>query len=337
MRRIQSYVINLFAATLLAVAAQPASAAAPTIKDGGGLFGPAAITEGNRLIGEAYLGTQPHKDVAVETVAALAPGATVEQAAEAAFSRERLDGLLIYIVKAPHKLAVAVGRRTQERFTGKDQVREAMLARFRSGDYDGGLISGLKLARQGLLDAFPSGVRPSASVHSPSRSPMVAPRRSNAMEEAGGFSWWPVILIGTGIVIVIMLIRRRSGSSSAMTTMGGAGGTSWNQPPGGVPGGGGAFGGNGGGFGRSLLGGAIGAIGGNWLYDRLRGDGGGGHAYGGTERGYDRGGAGEGGGLPAGDDGDVGSVSSGSWDDSGGGSDFDAGGGDSGGDSGGDW
>jgi uncharacterized protein len=221
---------------------------------------------------------------------------------------------------------VTVGKQTEERFAAKDEVRNVVLEGFKRGDYDGGLIAGMNMLKRDLTAEFP------LHVASYPRDARPVPPYEGASYGTHHFGWWSIIALGFGIYFLVRIFSRRGGYGANYS--GGPGATGPGGPAGGGYGGGpmgGGFGGpvsggyGGGGFGRSMLGGILGAVGGNWLYDRFRG---GPSVYGGGLGGADfrRDDAID---VPAGDDGDVGSSSSGSWD--GGGS----GGGDWGGDSGG--
>ena len=132
------------------------TASAPAdVVDAGKFFSPAARKSAEHTIATIRAQTSPAKSVVVRTALKMPSHGTAEAAAERIFRNERLDGVLLYMVKAPHRLVVMVGHHTGERFTGKVRVRDAIVARFKANDYDGGLRAGLDLLAQELPRAFP--------------------------------------------------------------------------------------------------------------------------------------------------------------------------------------
>lgn len=287
-----------------------AHAAAPTVKDRAGLFSAGAEADANQAIERVYLNTAPHKQVVVETVPSLPEGKQADQLAAERFREQSVDGVLLLIVKDPHKLALTVGRSTSERFHDAEAVRGAMLERFRHDDYDGGLKAGLRVVESNLTRDFPvSGGAPAA-----------AWTRKAEPERSSGYSWLWLLLLGGGGLLAFLIWRSRRRGAGASSQFG---------PPVGEYGPGSGVGpvgyaaagsGGGGGWARPLIGGAAGALAGNWLYDRfIRGDHDG-DAHAATGRHHES--------APESDHGEVGSTVGGG----GGGADWDSGGGDIGGD-----
>lgn len=343
-----------------------ARAAAPEVDDKAGFFSEGALRQANQLIGHTYKSTTPHKDIVVETVPQVPGGENADQYATARFSRRTVDGLQVLIVKKPHKVAVSVGRSTQERFgrSQAEEMRRLMISRFRARDFDGGLLEALRYADRELTSAYPymasTRVPGYASQPPPRALPPMVPAYSRPQHQGTGFwgtLFW-IIAIGFVIWVVIALVRAIAGAARGATSM-----SNYGPPPGGMGMGSGmgmgmgqgptyyppAYPGGGGGFGRSLLGGMLGGVAGGWIYDRLfRSDE---PHYHGGDAGYSGGGYAGGAdyrepAAPPSDEGQVGFTVGGSgggddWSGGGdsGGGDYggggDSGGGDSGG--GGDW
>ncbi|MFO0578293.1 MAG: TPM domain-containing protein [Polyangia bacterium] len=300
------------------IAAPALAATAPSVEDRAGLFSTSTVSTANQIVDRIYSNTAPHKQVVVETLATLPRGEQADQLAAQHFQQQRVDGLLILIVKDPHKLAVTVGRHTEERFRDAEAVRGAMLERFRRDDYDGGLLAGLRLVESRLTEQFPLRA---VSAQREVGAPVAAAERS----ASGGRSWMWLLLLGGGGLLAFLIWRSRRGTGSGTqygppvgefrsgTGLGGGFGTGYAAP------------GGGGGWARTLLGGAAGAVAGNWLYDRFaRGD------HDGAAHATSYGGGSGGGGYdaPDSDVGDVGSTLGGS----GSGADWSSGGGDAGSD-----
>lgn len=305
-------------------------AAAPTVADGAKLFSDRAVGDANQAISRIYDHTAPHKQVYIETVPSLPAGKQADALAEQRFSQRDTDGVLVFIVKDPHKLAVTVGRTTQARFHDGEGVRTVMLDRFRKGDYDGGLLAGVRVLESRLVSAFP--VNGAQKVAAP-----VATRGERIERESSSSSWMWILLIGGGGLLALLIWRLRSRATQASSyeaPMGDQGhvyGSSSASRGGPLYAGPGQVvqqGSGGGGWGRAILGGAAGAVAGSWLYDKLaHGDRDNeAHAATHADRDYD---------APNPDHGDVGHTFGGH----GGGDDWSDGGGDIsvGGDGGGDW
>jgi uncharacterized protein len=307
---------------LLMLVASAAHAAAPMVNDEANLFSQSAITEANSAIARIYDHTAPHKQVYVETLPTLPGDKQADTLAEQRFSQHDTDGVLVLIVKDPHKLAVTVGQSTAARFHDGEGVRSVMLARFRHGDYDGGLLAGVRLLESRLTSAFSTNANLNREP-----VPWVGTTRTEREAASTSSSWlWLLLLCGGGL-LALWIWRRRSASQvtpySASSNVYGA-----SSAHGVGPGVGPVT--SGGGWGRSILGGAAGAVAGNWLYDRLFHGNRDGDAYAGTHH-LDRNSEYD---APAPDHGEVGSTFGGN----GGGDDWtDGGGGDSGGGDGGDW
>ena len=251
--------------SLLATAAHAAAPTVPAVDDRAGLFSDSAVKNADQIIKRIHENTNPHKQVFVETLPSLPPGKEADALAAERFRQRNADGLLILMIKAPHKLAVTVGRATGERFHDAAAARNAILERFRQDDYDGGLLAGLHVVESGFRREFTAGAPVSARVRNAESQP----------EPESSSPWLWLLLLGGGGLLAVglwrFLSRRASASSSYQPQFGerglsqGLGGVG----PSHVGYGAGAGGGGGGGWARPVLGGVAGALAGNWLYDRL--------------------------------------------------------------------
>lgn len=255
----------LLSCSLLATAAQAATPTVPAVDDRAGLFSDSAVKNANQIIKRIYENTTPHKQVFVETLPALPAGKEADALSAERFRQHNADGLLILMVKAPHKLAVTVGRATEERFHDAGAARKTMLERFRQDDYDGGLLAGLHVVESGFRREFTAGAPVSARVKNSESQP----------EQAGSSPWLWLLLLGGGGLLAVgvwrFLGRRASASSSYQPQFGerGLGHGLGSAGPSNIGYGAGGVGGGGGGWARPVLGGVAGALAGNWLYDRL--------------------------------------------------------------------
>ena len=315
----------------LAALAAPVTAGAASVRDQANLFSPDAVERA-----EADLNRVERENgvpVTIETIPSL-NGESVEDVSLAHAKRAGSKGIHILIAKKEHKTYDRVSHAYSRAINANRQetIREAFDASFKKGDFDGGLLQGVKTigsvvstARAELPAAAPVPVR-GRGVPMPNRG-----------ANQGGFGLGSLLGIGLLIVGVLFFFRLigslfRGGGGYAPGQMG---------RPGYGPGYGG--GGGGGGFMSSLFGGIGGAMAGNWLYDQFSGRHHGGgmtdsSTYGGGEaapQGDDWSGStgggsdwGGGGGGDAGGGGDWGGGSGGDWG---------GGGGDAGGGGGGDW
>lgn len=243
------------------------AAGAPTVNDRAGLFSRGAVSEANQTLERIYKNTQ--KQVFVETLPSLPAGQQADELAAAQFRERGVDGMLMLVVKDPHKLAITVGRTTQARFHDAEGVRRAMLDRFRHDDYDGGLLAGLRVVEPAFTQEF----RPGAVA--PIRAQRERAAGTAESERSGIGSWaWLLLLGGGGLLAYLFWRQRRSVAMEhgygSPTQAGPLAGPGYHPGVGaggvGYPG---QVGSGGGGIGRSLIGGAAGAVAGSWLYDRF--------------------------------------------------------------------
>ena len=302
------------------------------VQDQAGMFSAGTVASLNERIGA--FNAQTGKEIVVMTVPSLG-GATVESAAETAFSQQSVNGVLIFIARDDrHDIMVPDRAGAQAGWFTPDvlrSIRTTMESQFRSEDYDGGITA----AVDGVLNVYRAHL---GGLRQPNASSAGAPlaRSSNAVA-SGGFHismfWW-IIIIVVGFLILRSIMRGMSAPRYGPGVPPGA--------PGGMPAGGygpgyGGYGGYGGG-GGSFWSGLLGGLGGAWLGNEMFGNRGG--AIGPADAGQTA--TQDGGGGWGGDSGgwqsdagqaDAGGASSGDW--SGGGFGGDSGGGFGGGDFGG--
>lgn len=240
--------------SLCVLLASAAWAAAPRIVDNAKLFSNHAVSEAMGSVERIYRNTSPHKQVDIETLATLPAGKQADELAAERFRVQSLDGVLVLIVKDPHKLAVTVGRGTEARFRDGEAVRSVMLEHFRHGDYDGGLLAGVGLLESRLTSSFAPGAT------SYQRGERAAAGGSNV------WLWLGVLSGGALLAWLIWRLRKRNPDAMAYGPPTGELGRVYGANS---PGPGNVAPAGGGGWGRAILGGAAGALAGNWLYDRF--------------------------------------------------------------------
>jgi uncharacterized membrane protein YgcG len=314
---------GIFAGLIAFVQAAPAFARDAYVDDGAQLFDTATVSSLNREI--ADFNGQTGKEIVVVTVPSL-NGQTPNAAAEDAFAKQQVNGVLFFFAKA-EKQDIVVGDTASRAFFPSgtfENIHDAMRGYLRSGDFDQAISTGVNLA----LDQYRGHQR---------TAPVSYPARTHS--QGGGMSLiWLAIILFAGFIIIRGIFRALSGPRMMPPGVPGAPGA-----PGPMPGPGYGYGGYGGGGG--FFSGLLGGLGGAWLGSELFG---GGRQFGGGDVGQagfgNPGGAGDASGWQA-DPGqaDIGGAGGGSWGDAGGGFDpgggggFGDGGGFGGGDTGGGW
>lgn len=200
-------------------------------------------------------------------------------------------GLYVLISNEPRHLEVGVGealRTNKYSNSERDQVVKSMLAEFRTGQFDKGLVSAVDVYQKQLNGDRSTAAAPvagSAAAKSVAPSdgktsglkrsevqPGVVNKAQDPFKEIGvGDNWWMWIVgavaVFIGFSILMGILRNLFGGGAA-----------------GSPGMGG------GGFGNGLMGGLLGAVAGNWLYDSFsHGSGHSNQAFGGDGSGADSG------------------------------------------------
>jgi uncharacterized protein len=310
--------IGAAAALCFAVAAvaAPVLARDAYVVDDAGLFSSATVSRLDGEIGDFQRTTG--KEIVVVTQPTLA-GKTLDDAAQATFTAQQVNGVLFYFAKAEKKDLI-VGDQASKAFFPPGTfttIHDAMRGYLRDGDADQAIQTGVSL----VLDQYRSHQR--GLTQSTAYSAPLTSHRTTSI--GGGMSLiWLAIILFAGFIIIRGIFRAIAGPRVMPPGYGpGMGG------PGMGPGYGGGYGGGGGGFFSGLLGGLGGAFIGNELFGNRGGNFiGGGNPVGGLGDGS--GGGGDNAGWqPDAGQADMGNAGGGSWGDSGGG--FDGGGGGDGG------
>jgi uncharacterized protein len=315
------------AAALVAGTALPAGAR-DFVQDGAGMFSAATVAQLTTRI--SNFNAQTGKEIVVVTTPSLG-GATLQSAAQSAFSQQNVNGVLVFIARDDRRDIIVPDRAgSQAGWFTPDvlrSIRASMESQFKSENYDAGITG----AVDAILNIYRAHLGGLQRAGNGAALPAV---RAPAM---GGIHismfWW--IIIG---IIAFLIVRSVLRAISAPRYFGGAPGGPVGQPmpPGGYgPGYGYGYGGGGGSFWSGLLGG----LGGAWIGNELFRGGGAQAGQLPPDAGGGWGGSGDAGGFQsdAGQPG-MGSSSAGDWSGGGfgdmgggGGADFGGGGGDSGG------
>jgi uncharacterized membrane protein YgcG len=322
-------------AAFLLTAVLPA-AATGFVQDQAGMFSAGTVAQLNERI--ANFNAATGKAIVVITTQSLG-GASLQSAAQSAFSQQGINGVLIFIARDDRRDIILPDRAgAQAGWFAPSVLREirtAMEDQFRNENYDAG-ITGAVGALLGIYRAHAGGIR------QPGSGLASAPYQGPVSSSRGGhvpMFWW-VIIVVAGFLVLRSIMR----AAAASRYYGGPGAPPGASPPGGAPGAGygpgpgygyGGFGGGG-----SFWSGLLGGLGGAWLGNELFRGGSGaiapteagqiapdaGGGWGGTDSGGWQSDAGQ----PDGGAASSGDWSGGGFGDSGGG-DFGGGGGDSGG------
>jgi uncharacterized membrane protein YgcG len=260
------------AAALVAGFAEPALARDTYVQDTAGMFGAATVSSLNAQIGD--FNRQTGKEVVVDTVTSLESGQTVQDAAEKAFAQLQVNGVLIFISKND-KVDLIVGDRASRAFFPSGSftsIHDAMRGYFRSGDFDGGIKTGVNL----VLDGYRSHMRSYDGTRNTGTVPQSARvSQSTSTQSTGGFHmgfFWLLIILLAGFLIIRALFRAMSRPRMMPPGYGSGQGPGMGGPGMGGPGYGGGYGGGGGG---NFFSGLLGGLGGAWLGSELFGNRGG--------------------------------------------------------------
>ena len=246
------------AAALVAAGTALPAVARDFVQDGAGMFSAATVAQLTTRI--SNFNAQTGKEIVVVTTPSLG-GATLQSAAQSAFSQQNVNGVLIFIARddrrdiiVPDRAGLQAGWFTPDVLRS---IRTSMESQFKSENYDAGIT--------GAVDAILNIYR--AHLGGLQRSGSGAALPAVRAPATGGIHismfWW--IIIG---IIAFLIVRSILRAKSAPRTYGAPGGPIGQpMPPGGYgPGGYGyGYGGGGGSFWSGLLGG----LGGAWLGNEL--------------------------------------------------------------------
>jgi uncharacterized protein len=241
------------------------SQARADVRDQAGMFSAQAVQNANARISQIQQKTS--KSIVIETVSALPSGTTIDNEAHNRFQAQRINGVLVLISNNPKKIAVRVGAKTAEVF-GADQrarLRQTFIDYFKQRDFDGGLRAAVDYADGVFAGALSVTRRVQEVPRTTQRSPSYTYQPHS--RPSGGFSLSKIILLVLGVLFVVFLIRGIVGAFQG----GGYGGKPDWGGGGGWGGGGWGGGGWGGGFLSGLMGGVVGSLIGNSLYNWFSG------------------------------------------------------------------
>jgi uncharacterized membrane protein YgcG len=308
---------------LLAAAGASPAYARDFVQDQAKMFSDATVTQLNARIGS--FNAQTGKEIVVVTTPSLG-GATLQDGAQAAFTQQNVNGVLIFIARDDRRDIIVPDGAAKRWFPPETlrSIRTAMESDFKSENYDAGITGAVGTVLNVYRQHLGSLGRPAGAV---------AGTAQRSASSLGGFHismfWWIIIAI-VGFLILRSILR----AASAPRSYGGGPAAPPGAPPG--PGGyGPGYGYGGYGGGGSFWSGLLGGLGGAWLGNELFRAGGGIAPAQGAQIAPDAGGVADSSGWQS-DPGqaDMSGASSGDWSGGGfgdGGGDFGGGGGDSGG------
>jgi len=258
-------------------------AAAGAIQDDGALFSQTARNDFTTR--EAQIERDTGKQIVVRTVTSL-NGKDISAQADAAFAQLNVNGVLLYASKADKSLSIKTGTTTRQAISTQEegQIRDQMLASFRTNDFDGGLLNATDRVGRDLRAVF-TGTNTGANTNrSGANQPATTSTTPAAPRATGGGIGIGAILVVLLLIVAIVFVARKIFGRNNNTGVsggpygGGNVGTNYAPPP--QPGYGNNYGGGygqpsqGGGFGSSVAGGAVGGFGGailgNAVYDHFR-------------------------------------------------------------------
>jgi uncharacterized protein len=241
--------------------ALPAAARDTFVQDDAHMFSAATVTTLNERIGD--FNRRTGKEVVVVTVPSL-DGKPAPDVAEKLFAEKQVNGVMIFLAKAEKKDGIIGDRAAQQFFPAGTfaDIRSAMRGDFRSGDFDGGITTGVNL----VLDNYRSHEAALGGARSPAAA-RPQPVTTATKSSFGGFGMlWLILILLVGFLIIRAIFRAMAGPRQMPPGYGGP----MQQGPG--------YGGYGpgmGGGGGSFFSGLLGGLGGAWLGNQMFGHNGG--------------------------------------------------------------
>ena len=248
----------------VALTVAPAFARSGYVVDNAHMLSQNAISTIDQQVGD--FNAQTGKEVVVVTEPTLG-GQTPQAVAERDFAQQQVNGVMIFIAKQEKVIGVVPDTAARRFFPAgtENQIRDAIRASFRNGDFDAGAINGVGLTLSIYRSHLTSA--PAARQAQPVTGYPVTSHQSTGF--GMGFIWWIIIL--AVIFFVIRGIFRAMAGPRVGPGYGPGPGPGYGGPGGpGYGGYGPGYGGygpgmGGGGFWSGLLGG----LGGAWLGNEL--------------------------------------------------------------------
>lgn len=201
-----------------------------------------AIQNANQKIQE--IKSKTGKEFVLETIETTEPTDPSSFAMDRAKSL-KVNGVYVLISKKDKKIEIKVGNKTKSVFTANDSsnLKSKLIESFKTKNFDSGLENAVSYYSSVLLSANSR----------PTNRMAESPVRTSKSSDSGGFSFMSILFFGLILFVVFRVVSSMMGGGGFNPGMGGMGG-----------GGMGFFG--------SLMTGMLGAVAGNWLYDKFMGN-----------------------------------------------------------------
>jgi uncharacterized membrane protein YgcG len=205
-------------------------------------FSKDAIQNANQKIQE--IKSKTGKEFVLETIETTEPTDPSTFAMDRAKSL-KVNGVYVLISKKEKKIEIKVGNKTKSVFTANDSgnLKAKLIESFKSKNFDSGLENAVSYYSSVLLSANSR----------PNNRMAESPVNTSKSSDSGGFSFLSILFFGLILFVIFRVISAMMGGGGLNPGMGGMGG-----------GGMGFFG--------SLMTGMLGAVAGNWLYDKFMGN-----------------------------------------------------------------
>ena len=237
--------MNLLLATLLWALLQVTSLVAD-VSDPVSFFSKEAVEKANTKIQE--IKSKTGKEFVLETLDSTNSTNPSDFAMERAKTL-KVNGVYVLISKKEKKIEIKVGNKTKSAFTDSDTsaLKGKLIEAFKTQNFDSGLDNAVTYYSAVILSAANSKSTKRTAENIPSTT-----NTAPSSNSGGGFSILSIVLIGLVLFILFRVISGMLG--------------------GGLNPGMGGMGGGGMGFFGSLMTGMLGAVAGNWLYDKFMGN-----------------------------------------------------------------
>jgi uncharacterized protein len=201
-----------------------------------------AIQNANQKIQE--IKSKTGKEFVLETIETTEPADPSNFAMDRAKSL-KVNGVYVLISKKEKKIEIKVGNKTKSVFTANDSsnLKAKLIESFKTKNFDSGLENAVSYYSSVILSANSR----------PNNRMAESPVQTSKSTDSGGFSIISILFFGLILFVAFRVISGLMGGGGLNPGMGGMGG-----------GGMGFFG--------SLMTGMLGAVAGNWLYDKFMGN-----------------------------------------------------------------